>query len=159
MAMPFGTVLVRFVEVHVVLPTEPPSPYRRRMPIRIGLIVLAASQLLLALWMVGDPGGFFDQVGGFGTQNDHYIRDVATWNAALAVAAAIAVWQPSWRLPVLVFAAVQFTLHAINHIADAGDAVGSTDGAFDAVSLALGALLLGALAWLAARERTGVRAS
>jgi hypothetical protein len=129
------------------------------MPIRIGLLVLAATQLALALWMVTDPGGFFDQVGGFGTQNDHYIRDVATWNAALAVAAAAAVRLPGWRVPVLVFAALQFTLHAINHIADAGDAVASTDGAFDAVSLALGALLLGALAWLAARERTGVRAS
>jgi hypothetical protein len=129
------------------------------MPIRIGLIVLAVSQLALALWMVTDPGGFFDQVGGFGSQNDHYIRDAATWNAALAVAAAVAVQLPAWRLPVLVFAAVQFTLHAINHIADAGDAVGSTDGAFDAVSLAIGALLLGGLAWLAARERTTVRAS
>jgi hypothetical protein len=129
------------------------------MPIRIGLIVLAVTNLALALWMVGDPGGFFDQVGGFGTQNDHYIRDVATWNAALGATALVAVWQPSWRLPVLAFAAVQFTLHAVNHIADAGDAVGSTDGAFDAISLAIGALLLGALAWLAAREPTGVRAS
>lgn len=129
------------------------------MPIRIGLLVLAASQLVLAVWMVADPGSFFDHVGGFGTRNDHYIRDVATWNAALAATAAVAVWLPSWRAPVLVFAAVQFTLHAINHIADAGDAVGSTDGAFDAVSLAVGALLLGALAWLAARERAAVPAS
>jgi hypothetical protein len=129
------------------------------MPIRIGLLVLALSQLALALWMVADPGGFFDQVGAFGAQNDHYIRDVATWSAALGVTALIAVWQPAWQLPVLVFAAVQFTLHAINHIADAGDAVGSTDGAFDAISLALGAVLLGALAWLAARERAGVPAS
>jgi hypothetical protein len=129
------------------------------MPIRIGLIVLAVSQLALALWMVADPGGFFDQVGGFGVQNDHYIRDVATWSAALGVTALIAVWQPDWRLPVLFLAAVQFTLHAVNHIADAHLAVASTDGAFDAVSLAIGALLLGALAWLAARDRAGVAAS
>jgi hypothetical protein len=129
------------------------------MPIRAGLIVLAVTQIALALWMVTDPGGFFDQVGGFGAQNDHYIRDVATWNAALGVVAAIAVVRPSWQLPVLVLATVQFTLHAINHIADADLAVGSTDGAFDAISLAVGALLLGGLAWLAARERTAVRAS
>lgn len=129
------------------------------MPIRIGLFVLAISQLALAVWMVTGPGGFFDQVGGFGAQNDHYIRDVATWQAALGLTALIAVWQPAWQLPVLFFAAAQFTLHAINHIADAGTAVASTDGAFDAVSLALGALLLGALAWLAARERAGVTAS
>jgi hypothetical protein len=129
------------------------------MPIRLGLIVLAVTQLALALWMVTDPGGFFDQVGGFGTQNDHYIRDAATWNAALGVVAAIAVVRPSWQLPVLALATVQFALHAINHIADADTAVASTDGAFDAISLAVGALLLGGLAYLAARERAGVRAS
>src|SRR3954465_14911818 len=102
------------------------------MPIRIGLIVLAVTQLALALWMVTDPGGFFDQVGGFGTQNDHYIRDNATWNGAPGAPPPTAVGRPAWQMPVLVLATVQFTLHAINHIADAGDAVGSTDGAFDA---------------------------
>ena len=151
--------MVRCGDVHLALPTVPSAAYGHGMPIRIGLIVLAVSQLALARWMVADPGGFFDQVGGFGAQNDHYIRDVATWNAALGVVAAIAVVRPSWQLPVLVLATVQFTLHAINHIADADTAIGSTDGAFDAISLALGAVLLGGLAYLAARDRAAVRAS
>ena len=129
------------------------------MAVRLGLLALGVSQIALALWMVADPGSFFTHVGGFGVQNDHYIRDVATWNAALGATALIAVWQPAWQLPVLFMAAVQFTLHAINHIVDANLAVASTDGAFDAVSLALGAVLLGALAWLAARDRAGVAAS
>jgi hypothetical protein len=122
------------------------------MAIRIGLVVLGVSQLLLGLWMIIDPGSFYEHVGGFGVQNDHYIRDNATWALSMGIVALIAAWRPAWRLPVLVFAAIQFTLHTINHIADAGKAVGSTNGAADAVELAVGALLLVALAWLCARD-------
>ncbi len=122
------------------------------MAIRIGLILLGVSPLFLGLWMIVDPGSFFDHVGGFGVQNDHYIRDNATWALTLGVVALIAAWRVSWRLPVLVFAALQFTLHTINHIADAGKAVASTNGAADAVELGLGALLLVALAMLCARD-------
>ena len=123
------------------------------MIVRVALIILGISQLALAAWMVADPGSFFDQVGGFGTQNDHYIRDVATWSAALGVAALIAAFRESWQLPVLAFAALQFTLHAVNHAADADTAVASTNGTADAVELAVGALLLAAVAWLAVRRR------
>ena len=125
------------------------------MAIRIGLIALGVSQLALGLWMIVDPSSFFHHVGGFGTQNDHYIRDNATWALSLGVVALIAAWRPSWRLPVLVFAALQFTLHTINHIADAGKAVASTSGAADAVELGLGALVLVALAMICARDVHG----
>jgi len=113
--------------------------------LRPGLAFLAAIQLVLALWMVADPGSFFDNVGGFGARNDHYLRDVATWELALGACAAIAVWRPGWRVPVLAFATIQFTFHALNHIGDAGDAVASTSGWFDAISLAVGALFFGGL--------------
>ena len=122
------------------------------MAVRVGLVALAVTQIGLALWMVIDPASFFTHVGGFGVRNDHYTRDNATFMFALGVVALIAVWRPSWRLPVLTFAALQFALHAINHVRDAGKAVASTSGAFDAVSLAVGAVLWAALAWLAARE-------
>jgi hypothetical protein len=122
------------------------------MPIRAGLALLAVSQLVLAVWQVADPGSFHDELGNFGPRNDHYLRDIATWEAALAVAALVAIREARWRLPVLTLAALQFTLHTINHIADAGKAAGSTNGAFDAVSLGIGALLLAALAWLTMRE-------
>jgi hypothetical protein len=138
--------------VHVALRAGPLREYGPAMPIRLGLLVLAASQLVLAVWMVAGPGSFYDHLGGFGPRNDHYLRDVATWEAALAATAAIAAWRPEWRLPVLVFAALQFVLHTASHIADAGAARASTDGVFDAVSLGAGAVLLGALAWLAARD-------
>jgi hypothetical protein len=123
------------------------------MAARLALLVLGVTQIALALWMVADPGSFFTHVGGFGVRNDHYLRDVATFEMALGVVALIAVRRPSWQLPVLTFAALQFTLHAINHIRDAGDAVGSTSGAFDAISLATGAVLFAVLAWSLARKR------
>ena len=131
----------------------PSRVYGPDMLVRVGLLVLAVSQLALAVWMVADPGSFFDHVGGFGARNDHYVRDVATWSAALAVVAFIAAFRESWQLPVLTFAALQFTLHAINHAVDANKAVASTDGVADAVELAIGALLLGALAVLSLRRR------
>ena len=122
------------------------------MAVRLGLLVLGVSQIAIALWMVVDPGSFFTHVGGFGVRNDHYLRDVATFEMALGVVALIAVQRRSWRLPVLAFAALQFTLHTVNHIADSGKAVASTSGAGDAIELGIGALLLVALLWLVARE-------
>src|SRR5437763_4398842 len=122
------------------------------MAVRLTLLILGVTQIALALWMVVDPGSFFTHVGGFGVRNDHYLRDVATFEMALGVVALIAVRRPSWQLPVLTFAALQFTLHALNHVRDAGKAVASTSGAFDAVSLGAGAVLFAVLAWMLARR-------
>jgi hypothetical protein len=122
------------------------------MAVRLGLLVLGVTQVAIALWIVIDPGSFFAHVGGFGVRNDHYLRDVATFEMALGVVALVAVQRPSWRLPVLFFAALQFTLHTINHIADSGKAVASTSGAGDAIELGIGALLLVGLLWLVVRE-------
>jgi hypothetical protein len=126
--------------------------------LRPGLALLALTQLVLAIWMVADPGSFFDNVGAFGPRNDHYIRDVASWEVALAVTAAIAVSRESWRVPVLAFAVVQFAFHAINHFADAGDAHASTSGWADAIELAVGAVLLGGLLKAAVRATAAVAA-
>jgi len=118
-----------------------------------GLAILGASQLVLAIWMVADPGSFFDHVGGFGARNDHYLRDVATFEAALGICALIAVRLRGWRVPVLAFAAIQFALHAVNHIADAGDAHGATNGWADAVELGIGAAFFGWLLVAALRQQ------
>src|SRR4051794_32407040 len=134
---------------------SPPAPLFVSVPpllVRLGLLVLAATQLALAAWMIFDPGSFHTHLGDFGARNDHYLRDIATWELALGFTALIAVARPSWRLPVLTLAALQFTFHTINHIADADIARGDTSGVGDAVSLAVGTLVFGALAWLAARE-------
>ena len=112
-----------------------------------GLAVLAVSQLALAAWMVFDPASFFDNVGAFGARSDHYLRDLATWELALGVATAIAIRRPSWRVPVLTFAVIQFAFHTVNHIADASKAHASTNGWGDAIELAIGGAFL---AWLLA---------
>jgi hypothetical protein len=87
-----------------------------------GVAALAAYELALGLWMVLAPRSFYDAVGPFGPYNAHYVVDTATWQLAFGVVLAVAVRRPSWRVPLLGFAVVQFGLHALNHIVDAGEA-------------------------------------
>lgn len=101
-----------------------------------------AVQLFLGAWMVAAPGSFFTQVGPFGTRNDHYLRDVASWSLALGALAFLAASRPAWRLPVLALAALQSALHAVNHLIDVGQADPSWIGVADAVSLGLLTVLL-----------------
>lgn len=114
--------------------------------LRIGLIVFAAYHFAIAALMVFAPHTFFSDIGPFGVQNDHYLRDTATFNLAFGAALAVAVKRPSWRTPVLCCVALQFALHAINHLVDIGDAHPGWLGPADFVSLALSTLLL---VWLA----------
>ncbi|MEP6952426.1 MAG: hypothetical protein ABI950_00030 [Solirubrobacteraceae bacterium] len=114
------------------------------------LAVLGVSEVLLGLWMVIAPRSFFDTLGAFGAYNEHYVRDAATFMLALGIVALLAVPRPSWWPAVLALGAAQFTLHAVNHVVDAGKADKLAAGVFDAVSLAGVALLLG---WTFARLR------
>jgi hypothetical protein len=114
--------------------------------LRAGILVLAAYHLALAALMVLAPHVFFTKIGPFGAQNDHYLRDTATFNAAFGVALAIAYQRPAWRAPVLFTIAVQFALHTVNHLADIGAAHPGWLGPADFVSLAVGTAVV---AWLA----------
>ena len=106
---------------------------QRILPIALG--VLAAYELAIGLWMVASPRSFFDQVAAFGAYPPHFIRDVSTWQLALGVALAAGVSRPSWRAPLLAFAALQTGLHAINHWVDVNDASSLGMGLFDATTL------------------------
>jgi hypothetical protein len=117
--------------------------------VRAGLIAFAAIDLALALFMAASPHTFYTAVGPFGAFNGHYIRDVATFNAALGVGFVIAFRVPSWRVPVLAISLVQFALHSINHLIDIGKAHPAWNGYFDFFSLAAATLLL---AWLLRAE-------
>lgn len=114
--------------------------------VRIGLILFAAYHFAIAALMVFAPHTFFSDIGPFGVQNDHYLRDTATFNIAFGVALAVAVERVSWRTPILCCVAVQFALHAVNHLADIGEAHPHWLGPADFVSLTLATL---ALIWLA----------
>jgi peptidoglycan/LPS O-acetylase OafA/YrhL len=117
---------------------------------------LGVYQLALGAWMALAPASFFDTAGPFGIRNDHYIRDMATWELTLGVVALVAVARPRWRLPVLCVAVVHYALHTVNHLVDVGDADPSWVGPFDLIALTAGALLIWAL--FRAAERDDARA-
>jgi hypothetical protein len=120
--------------------------------VRVGLIVFAVVNLVIAALLAFAPHFFFDDVGPYGPRNDHYMRDTATWYAAGGVAGLLALRRPSWATPVLVLLALQSGLHTINHLADIGNAHKAWLGPANFVSLLLGTVLL---VWLA-RESTRI---
>lgn len=118
--------------------------------LRVGLLAFAAVNLVLAALLAFAPHLFFEDVGPYGARNDHYMRDLATFYAALGVALAVAYSRASWRVPVLFVAALQSGLHALNHLADIGNASPRWLGPANFISLVLGTALL---VWLM-REST-----
>lgn len=113
--------------------------------LEVGIGIFAVYHVALALFMAVGPHTFYTAVGPFEAFNQHYIRDVATYNAALGVGLAIALRRPAWRVPVLAITTVQFALHSVNHLIDIGKAHPVWTGYFDFFSLAAATLLL---AWL-----------
>jgi hypothetical protein len=113
--------------------------------LEVGIGAFAALQLGLALFMAATPHSFYTGVGPFGAYNGHYIRDVASFYAALGVGLAISLRRPSWRVPALAITTVQYALHSVNHLLDIGRAHPLWTGYFDFFSLAAATLLL---AWL-----------
>ncbi len=127
-------------------------PVRERR-IRAALLVLGLSQLILAAWQGFAPGNFFRTFAAFGRANDHYVRDVATFYAALGVVLLLAVRRPRWRLSILAFATLQYLLHFVNHVVDIGKSDPSWIGPADAISIGLGAVLFGLTFLVVARSR------
>jgi hypothetical protein len=107
------------------------------------LVVFGVTQLTLGLFQAIAPGTFFDVVGPFGTRNDHYVRDLSTFYIALGLAGLVAVRRPAWRVPVLALATIEFVLHALNHLADIGEADPKWNGPVTFAAVAAGAVLLG----------------
>jgi hypothetical protein len=115
------------------------------------LLVFGLSQLALAAWMIVSPGSFFDAIAGFGAQNDHYIRDNATFPLAIGIGLLLVANRPLWRFPVLLVSAVWYLGHAINHLVDIGESDPGWVGPADFVAILLTGLLLAGLAFVAAR--------
>jgi hypothetical protein len=118
--------------------------------LRTGCLVLGVGYAALALFQAVDPAGFVSDVGPFGAPNGHYVRDLSTFTAAVAVGLVLAAGRPSWRVPVLAIAVIQSALHLVNHVADAGDADPVAMGVANAIAIAV---LLAAEAWLLAVAR------
>jgi hypothetical protein len=114
------------------------------------LVAFAAGQLVLGLLLWLTPGFFHDEIGPYGARNDHYMGDLATWYLALGAALLMAVRRPSWRLPVLALAFIQYALHSVNHLIDVGEADPSWLGPANFVSLLVTTALL---AWMVNSQR------
>jgi hypothetical protein len=110
-----------------------------------GIALLALYDLALAVFMAAAPHSFFANVGPFGARNDHYIRDTATFSAAIGVGLLLALRKPSWRVPMLAITTVQFALHSVNHLVDIDKAHPAWNGYFDFFSLAAATIAIG---WL-----------
>lgn len=115
----------------------------------VGIAAFAALELALAAFMALAPHRFYTAIGPFGGFNPHYIRDVASFEAALGVGFLIALRRASWRVPVLAVTTTQFALHSLNHLIDIDKADPAWTGYFDFFSLGASTVLLAWLLWVA----------
>ncbi len=106
---------------------------------------------LLGLLAFLAPGVFYDVLAGFPPQNDHFLRDVGSWQIALGAIALFGARRHAWRAPLLGLLALQYLLHAISHLVNVNDTDPAWQGPF---ALALQVLGFLALAGLFLRERT-----
>jgi hypothetical protein len=125
------------------------------MNLRPILVAAGVAHIAVGLWMAVDPGGFHDSVATYGLSNDHLFRDLATLSLALGVGLLVAADRPSWRVPVLGLAALQYGLHTINHIRDIAEPPDLWLGIANAVVIAAGTVLFAWLAVIAARQEAG----
>jgi uncharacterized membrane protein len=114
------------------------------------LIVFAAGQLVIGLLLWLAPELFYEEIGPYPPRNDHYMADVATFYLAFGVGALVAVSRVRWRVPVLVLALVQYSLHSLNHLIDIGETEPSWLGPANFALLLLTVALLG---WMLRREQ------
>lgn len=102
--------------------------------------------------MAVSPTNFYESIATFGTNNDHFIRDLSTYNIAMGLALLVSVVKMSWRVPILFLVAVQYLLHALNHLLDINDADTIFMGLFAFFSIAALTILVIALLQLARSE-------
>jgi hypothetical protein len=123
--------------------------------LRTVLLVLGVYHVVLGGLAMLDPGSFFDDVGKYGIENDHYIGDNGSFTLALGIVLLLAAGIASWRVPVLALVALWYGLHALNHAFDVGEARSDARGLFDTLALAGGAVFAAWLASVAARFERG----
>jgi hypothetical protein len=123
-----------------------PSGARSISTVQVGLVAFAVIYLAIAALMVVAPHVFFEEIGPYGLQNDHYLRDLASWYLAFGVLLLVAYRRVAWRTPVLFGLALQSGLHSVNHLADIGAAHPRWLGPANFASLTLATLTL---LWLA----------
>jgi hypothetical protein len=117
------------------------------------LVISGLFNVALGLFQLFDPGSFFEEIGRYGAENNHYVGDVGAFTLAAGLVLLLAARYPAWRVPVLTLTAIWYGLHAINHALDVDEARTEARGWLDTGLIALGAAVSGYLAWAASRPR------
>jgi hypothetical protein len=123
--------------------------------LRIVLVLVGVYHVAQGALALIDPGTFFDQIGRYGVENDHYVGDNGAFVLAFGIVVLVAAQRPAWRVPVLALAALWYGFHAINHAFDVGEARSDARGIADTAALAVGAAFSAYLAWVSARLEAG----
>ncbi|MDT5350447.1 MAG: hypothetical protein QOH91_3734 [Mycobacterium sp.] len=116
-------------------------PTRTRF-VDVILIVFGVYSVALGAFMMVAPGVFFDTLGAFGTRNDHYIFDNASFELPLGLLLLAALRWSTWRVPALAFATAHWALHALSHILDTHHRAGTSVGLLEFAGLAVSTGLL-----------------
>lgn len=127
-------------------------PVRSRY-VEVILLVFGCYSVGLGVFMIVAPGVFFDSLGAFGTRNDHYIFDNASFELPLGLLLLAALRWPSWRVPALAFATAHWALHALSHLVDTRHRAGATVGWLEFAGLVISTGWLAAALWLSATRR------
>jgi hypothetical protein len=88
---------------------------------RQALLILGLTQLAVGAWLVIGPESFVDAIAPFGPADNHFLRDLGTFQAGMGIALLAAAGRPSWRVPILFAALAQSALHTVNHLFDIGE--------------------------------------
>ena len=131
------------------LPTEARTRTDAERWLRPALAILGGSQIGAGIWEAISPTSFY-RLARMGPFNEHFIRDLATLYVAFGAGLLVSIWRPSWRVPVLAVATVQYALHFVSHLVDIGKGhpgwVGPVNAALVCVGLCGFAMLL-VLCW------------
>ena len=125
-----------------------------RAVIPLVLMIVGVTQLATGVLAFVAPGAFYDLAAGYPPENDHFLKDVGSWNVALGAIALYGARRPDWHVPLLGFLALQYVLHTISHVIDVNQSDPDWHGIFGVVTQSFGALVLAALFL---RERAAVR--
>ena len=105
---------------------------------RQALLILGLTQLVIGAWLVIDPDSFVDAIAPFGPADNHFLRDLGTFQAGIGIALLFAAGRPTWRAPILFAAFVGSALHTVNHLFD----IANTDPGWLGPANFIGVLLL-----------------
>jgi hypothetical protein len=106
------------------------------------LIIFGVYSVALGAFMMLSPGVFFDTLGAFGTRNNHYIFDNASFELPLGLLLLAALRWSAWRVPALAFATAHWGLHAVSHILDTHHRAGTSVGLLEFAGLAISTVLI-----------------